>query len=117
MVFSDWSGTDALCSLICQVVSDARRLSDLQWFWSEFPRQTLSVRVQSSEKTREQRGWSFTAGETCQSSYLCVCVSLKACDYLHLPVSQVWMMASQSVGWTAALNLTGSSLMKPTPPH
>ncbi|XP_070768445.1 phosphomevalonate kinase [Enoplosus armatus] len=44
------------------VVSDARRLSDLQWFWSEFPRQTRSVRVQSSEKTRKQRGWSFIAG-------------------------------------------------------
>ncbi|XP_044064162.1 phosphomevalonate kinase [Siniperca chuatsi] len=44
------------------VVSDARRPSDLQWFSSEFPRQTRSVRVQSSEKTRKQRGWSFTAG-------------------------------------------------------
>ncbi|KAM3614560.1 uncharacterized protein V6R79_016110 [Siganus canaliculatus] len=44
------------------VVSDARRLSDLQWFWSEFPRQTRSVRVQSSEATRAQRGWSFTTG-------------------------------------------------------
>ncbi|KAK9514471.1 hypothetical protein VZT92_027936 [Zoarces viviparus] len=44
------------------VVSDARRLSDLQWFWSEFPRQTQSVRVQSSEETRKQRGWSFSAG-------------------------------------------------------
>ncbi|XP_028984370.1 phosphomevalonate kinase [Betta splendens] len=44
------------------VVSDARRLSDLQWFWSEFPRQTLSIRVECSEKTREQRGWSFTTG-------------------------------------------------------
>ncbi|KAM9352724.1 phosphomevalonate kinase isoform 2-T2 [Symphorus nematophorus] len=44
------------------VVSDARRLSDLQWFWSEFPRQTRSVRVQSSEMTRKRRGWSFTTG-------------------------------------------------------
>ncbi|KAK2845234.1 hypothetical protein Q5P01_011893 [Channa striata] len=44
------------------VVSDARRLSDLQWFWSKYPRQTHSVRVQSSEKTRQQRGWSFTTG-------------------------------------------------------
>lgn len=45
-----------------QVVSDARRLSDLQWFWSRFPRQTQTVRVQSSEETRRQRGWSFTPG-------------------------------------------------------
>ncbi|KAK2909590.1 hypothetical protein Q8A73_007305 [Channa argus] len=45
------------------VVSDARRLSDLQWFWSKFPRQTRSVRIQSSEKTRQQRGWIFTSGK------------------------------------------------------
>uniref|UniRef100_A0A3P8SY69 Phosphomevalonate kinase n=1 Tax=Amphiprion percula TaxID=161767 RepID=A0A3P8SY69_AMPPE len=44
------------------VVSDARRLSDLQWFRSKFPLQTQCVRVQSSEETRMQRGWSFTAG-------------------------------------------------------
>ncbi|XP_037532592.1 phosphomevalonate kinase [Nematolebias whitei] len=44
------------------VVSDARRLSDLQWFQSKFPRQTRSVRVQCSEETRAQRGWSFTPG-------------------------------------------------------
>uniref|UniRef100_A0A3Q3WPE2 Phosphomevalonate kinase n=1 Tax=Mola mola TaxID=94237 RepID=A0A3Q3WPE2_MOLML len=44
------------------VVSDARRSSDLQWFRSEFPRQTQTVRVRSSENTRRQRGWSFTAG-------------------------------------------------------
>lgn len=59
----------ASCSLIGQVVSDARRMSDLQWFWSEFPRQTQSVRVQSSEKTRRERGWSFAAG---QVTYLCI---------------------------------------------
>lgn len=44
------------------MVSDARRLSDLQWFWSRFPQQTQTVRVQSSEETRRQRGWSFTPG-------------------------------------------------------
>ncbi|XP_008302714.1 phosphomevalonate kinase [Stegastes partitus] len=44
------------------VVSDARRLSDIQWFVSKFPQQTRSVRVQCSEETRTQRGWSFTAG-------------------------------------------------------
>lgn len=60
--------TAELCSVIGQLVSDARRLSDLQWFQAEFPQQTQSVRVQSSEKTRSQRGWSFTAGEI-ESSY------------------------------------------------
>lgn len=44
------------------VVSDARRLSDLQWFWAEFPGRTASVRVEASEETRRQRGWSFTTG-------------------------------------------------------
>ncbi|XP_061838986.1 phosphomevalonate kinase isoform X1 [Nerophis lumbriciformis] len=44
------------------VVSDARRLSDLQWFWTHFPQQTRCVRVKSSEETRKQRGWSFTSG-------------------------------------------------------
>ncbi|KAF7644347.1 hypothetical protein LDENG_00223700 [Lucifuga dentata] len=44
------------------VVSDARRLSDLQWFCSMFPQQTRCVRVQSSERTRAQRGWTFTKG-------------------------------------------------------
>lgn len=51
------------CSLAAQVVSDARRLTDLQWFWSRFPRQTQTVRVQSSEETRRLRGWSFTPGK------------------------------------------------------
>ncbi|XP_061885814.1 phosphomevalonate kinase isoform X2 [Entelurus aequoreus] len=44
------------------VVSDARRLSDLQWFRTHFPQQTRCVRVKSSEETRKQRGWSFTSG-------------------------------------------------------
>ncbi|XP_061649952.1 phosphomevalonate kinase isoform X2 [Phyllopteryx taeniolatus] len=44
------------------VVSDARRMSDLQWFWAKFPRQTRCVRVESREETRRRRGWSFTAG-------------------------------------------------------
>ncbi|XP_061571434.1 phosphomevalonate kinase [Cololabis saira] len=44
------------------VVSDARRLSDLRWFQSNFPGRTRSVRVQCSDQTRTQRGWSFTAG-------------------------------------------------------
>lgn len=48
--------------MIGQLISDARRMSDLQWFWAEFPKQTQCVRVQSSENTRRQRGWSFTIG-------------------------------------------------------
>ncbi|XP_077411890.1 phosphomevalonate kinase isoform X2 [Vanacampus margaritifer] len=44
------------------VVSDARRMSDLRWFWAEFPRQTRCIRVESGEETRKQRGWIFTPG-------------------------------------------------------
>ncbi|XP_056143105.1 phosphomevalonate kinase [Lampris incognitus] len=44
------------------IVSDARRLSDLQWFWRRYPKKTRCVRVQASEQTRRDRGWVFTAG-------------------------------------------------------
>ncbi|XP_018592604.1 phosphomevalonate kinase [Scleropages formosus] len=44
------------------IVSDARRLSDLQWFRSEYPSQSRSVRVEASQETRRKRGWEFTAG-------------------------------------------------------
>ncbi|TSN21175.1 Phosphomevalonate kinase [Bagarius yarrelli] len=44
------------------IVSDCRRMSDLQWFWSEYPQQCVNVRVEASEQTRVQRGWKFTAG-------------------------------------------------------
>ncbi|XP_066508670.1 phosphomevalonate kinase-like [Hoplias malabaricus] len=44
------------------IVSDCRRMSDLQWFWREYPQQCVSVRVEASEGTRAQRGWRFTAG-------------------------------------------------------
>ncbi|KAF7692802.1 phosphomevalonate kinase [Silurus meridionalis] len=44
------------------IVSDCRRMSDLQWFRSEYPQQCVSVRVEASEQTRAQRGWIFTAG-------------------------------------------------------
>lgn len=44
------------------IVSDARRLSDLQWFSREFPSQSRCVRVEASTETRRARGWEFTAG-------------------------------------------------------
>ncbi|XP_019896649.1 phosphomevalonate kinase isoform X1 [Esox lucius] len=43
------------------IVSDARRLSDLQWFWRVYPSQSRCVRVEASEETRRERGWEFTA--------------------------------------------------------
>ncbi|XP_077454029.1 phosphomevalonate kinase [Stigmatopora argus] len=44
------------------VVSDARRMSDLRWFLSRFPRRTRCIRIESREETRRCRGWIFTAG-------------------------------------------------------
>lgn len=51
-----------LSSVMTQVVSDARRMSDLRWFWANFPQQTRCVRVESREETRRRRGWIFTPG-------------------------------------------------------
>ncbi|XP_056618169.1 phosphomevalonate kinase [Triplophysa dalaica] len=44
------------------IISDCRRLSDVRWFQKEFPDQCICVRVEASEETRSQRGWSFTSG-------------------------------------------------------
>lgn len=44
------------------LVSDARRISDLTWFRTQYRTQTRTVRVQTSNQTRTERGWSFTAG-------------------------------------------------------
>ncbi|XP_068934121.1 phosphomevalonate kinase isoform X3 [Petaurus breviceps papuanus] len=43
------------------LVSDARRVSDIQWFQSSFGDVTQLVRVVASEESRRQRGWVFTA--------------------------------------------------------
>lgn len=44
------------------LVSDARRISDLTWFRTLYPTQTRTIRVQASDQTRTERGWSFTTG-------------------------------------------------------
>lgn len=44
------------------LVSDARRISDLTWFRTQYLSQTRTIRVQTSDQTRSERGWSFTAG-------------------------------------------------------
>ncbi|XP_057195699.1 phosphomevalonate kinase isoform X3 [Triplophysa rosa] len=53
-----------------QIISDCRRLSDVHWFQKEFPDQCICVRVEASEKTRSQRGWSFTSGRCCTGTLL-----------------------------------------------
>ncbi|XP_016375746.1 phosphomevalonate kinase-like [Sinocyclocheilus rhinocerous] len=44
------------------IISDCRRMSDVQWFHEEFPDRCICVRVEASEQTRSQRGWRFTTG-------------------------------------------------------
>jgi len=44
------------------LISDARRMSDLSFFQTEYNKQLLSVRVEADECIRKARGWEFTAG-------------------------------------------------------
>lgn len=50
---------------VCQpvwLVSDTRRVSDIQWFREAYEAVTQTVRVVASEQSRRQRGWVFTPG-------------------------------------------------------
>ncbi|XP_077012428.1 phosphomevalonate kinase [Tamandua tetradactyla] len=44
------------------LVSDTRRLSDIQWFRETYGATVQTVRVVASEQSRQQRGWVFTPG-------------------------------------------------------
>ncbi|XP_051497081.1 phosphomevalonate kinase isoform X2 [Apus apus] len=44
------------------VVSDARRLSDVEWFRDVYGDVVQTVRVVASEETRKRRDWVFVAG-------------------------------------------------------
>ncbi|XP_039705739.1 phosphomevalonate kinase isoform X2 [Pteropus medius] len=44
------------------LVSDARRMSDVQWFREAYGPVMQTVRVVASEQSRQQRGWVFTPG-------------------------------------------------------
>ncbi|XP_036298343.1 phosphomevalonate kinase isoform X2 [Pipistrellus kuhlii] len=44
------------------LVSDTRRVSDVQWFREAYGAVTQTVRVVASEQARQQRGWAFTPG-------------------------------------------------------
>lgn len=46
-----------------QVVSDTRRLSDVEWFRDVYGDAVQTVRVVASEETRKRRNWVFVAGE------------------------------------------------------
>lgn len=57
---SCWS---PVCVPSLQLVSDTRRMSDIQWFREAYGAVTQTVRVVASEQSRQQRGWVFTPGE------------------------------------------------------
>ncbi|XP_073663049.1 phosphomevalonate kinase isoform X1 [Tursiops truncatus] len=42
------------------LVSDTRRVSDIQWFREAYGAVTQTVRVVATEQSRQQRGWVFT---------------------------------------------------------
>merc|ERR1711879_924461 len=44
------------------VISDARRTTDLDYFRTHYPKQTVAVRIEADEPTRINRGFSFTPG-------------------------------------------------------
>ncbi|KAM5293933.1 phosphomevalonate kinase isoform 1-T2 [Glossophaga mutica] len=44
------------------LVSDTRRVSDIQWFREAYGAVTQTVRVVALEQSRRQRGWVFTPG-------------------------------------------------------
>ncbi|VFV35950.1 phosphomevalonate kinase [Lynx pardinus] len=44
------------------LVSDTRRVSDIQWFREAYGALTQTVRVVAPEQSRRQRGWVFTPG-------------------------------------------------------
>ncbi|KAM5201021.1 phosphomevalonate kinase isoform 2-T2 [Hipposideros larvatus] len=45
------------------LVSDTRRMSDIQWFQEAYGAVAQTVRVVASEQSLQQRGWVFTPGE------------------------------------------------------
>ncbi|GFT12501.1 phosphomevalonate kinase [Nephila pilipes] len=50
------------------IVSDARRETDIEFFLSRYPNETLIVRINASDSVRKRRGWNYTKGiDDCES--------------------------------------------------
>lgn len=52
-----------------QVVSDTRRLSDVEWFRDAYGDVVQTVRVVATEETRKRRNWVFVTGEQVRGSF------------------------------------------------
>ena len=44
------------------LISDCRRRSDVEYFQTNYPGRTFSVRVSADNNVRQSRGWVFTPG-------------------------------------------------------
>ncbi|CAH0381198.1 unnamed protein product [Bemisia tabaci] len=44
------------------IISDARRMTDLEWFQSHYGNSLLTVRIRADIDVRKKRGWIFTQG-------------------------------------------------------
>lgn len=44
------------------IISDARRKTDLEFFFTNYPGVSKSIRIIASEETRQERNWEFVKG-------------------------------------------------------
>lgn len=51
------------------MVSDTRRLSDVEWFRDVYGDVVQTVRVVATEETRKRRNWVFVTGEQVRGSF------------------------------------------------
>ncbi|GFT22655.1 phosphomevalonate kinase [Trichonephila clavipes] len=50
------------------IISDARRKTDIEFFLSNYPNKTYTVRISASDTVRKERGWNYTEGvDDCES--------------------------------------------------
>uniref|UniRef100_A0AAA9SVF5 Phosphomevalonate kinase n=1 Tax=Bos taurus TaxID=9913 RepID=A0AAA9SVF5_BOVIN len=81
---------------VCQpvwLVSDTRRVSDIQWFQEAYGAVTQTVRVVATEESRQQRGWVFTPGVGWSSTCHEVSIGESHCWYVSpagCPASIFW---------------------------
>ncbi|XP_040394545.1 phosphomevalonate kinase isoform X1 [Cygnus olor] len=101
-----------------QVVSDTRRLSDVEWFRDVYGDAVQTVRVVASEETRKRRNWVFVAGERAllpvtpqpnlgHRSALQHGSPLSPLPCLECRIQKGWTTPSLSAAWTREWPSTG----------
>ncbi|XP_040394547.1 phosphomevalonate kinase isoform X3 [Cygnus olor] len=100
------------------VVSDTRRLSDVEWFRDVYGDAVQTVRVVASEETRKRRNWVFVAGERAllpvtpqpnlgHRSALQHGSPLSPLPCLECRIQKGWTTPSLSAAWTREWPSTG----------